>query len=89
MHSELIVCPYRPIIDPLYLILSNQGMFVYNIPYRLARALGLAAECAREQRYLAYKGHVGTQIKALIAEITKPLGYAVSIFRVPLIKLLN
>ena len=27
--------------------------FVYKIPYR--RALGLAAECARKQRYLGYK----------------------------------
>ena len=34
-------------------ILHTNIFVVYKITYR--RALGLAAECAREQRYLAYK----------------------------------
>ena len=33
------------------------GGVVYKIPYR--RALGLAAECAREKMYLSYKGAGG------------------------------
>ena len=41
---------------------SSLVKFVYNIPYRRARALGLAAECAREQRYIAYNGYVSNKM---------------------------